>query len=468
MKRDNTGARKQEARELVITVVGAGYVGQVMAIGLANIGNQVRLADKNSEIISALRDGRSHLSEDGLLEELGRALGSGALHLGTDLIQAVGGSDIVVIAVGTPVGQDGTVHLQDIRQVVRQIAGAINPGTIVLTKSTVPVGTNAGMGEIIEGIRGVRDFHVVSCPEFLREGEAIHDFFNQKRIIIGYNGEAGDGGDRYAPIRERILGMFRYFVEKDIPLFWCKTETAELAKYASNAFLATRVSLMNQFADLAERYNADIREIGRFLALDERLGTVAAQAGPGFGGSCLPKDCRAVAGLGRAGGSPMTIIEEVLKSNKRQQLGIIDKLRRALGTRGRRFGGKNIAILGLAFKANTNDTRESPAIPVITTLLQQRATVRVYDPQGMETIKAHLDAGEVGRRAKRLVYCKDALDALSGTDALIILTEWAEFSEIPLGEIRGRMRTPIIIDMRNILKRELVEAAGIMYYGIGT
>ena len=194
MKRDNTGARKQEARELVITVVGAGYVGQVMAIGLANIGNQVRLADKNREIISALRDGRSHLSEDGLLEELGRALGSGALHLGTDLIQAVGGSDIVVIAVGTPVGQDGTVHLQDIRQVVRQIAGAINPGTIVLTKSTVPVGTNAGMGEIIEDIRGARDFHVVSCPEFLREGEAIHDFFNQKRIIIGYNGEAGDDG----------------------------------------------------------------------------------------------------------------------------------------------------------------------------------------------------------------------------------------------------------------------------------
>ncbi len=455
-----------------ITVLGTGYVGLVSSVGLADFGNSVTGVDLRKDIVETLQSGTPTIYEIGLEDYLQRNLEAGRLSFTTDGPAAIRDADIVFIAVGTPPGSDGHADLSQVEAAARSVAKNLTGYKVVVTKSTVPVGTNRRVQEIIAAESGQvpgEGFSVVSNPEFLREGKAVQDFFHPDRIVLGCEDERARG---------YMEDVYRALYLIQTPFVWCNLETAELIKYASNAFLATKITFINQMANLAEATGADIHTIARSMGMDGRISPKFLHPGPGYGGSCFPKDTKAVAATGDEYGVDMSVIKEVIRSNDEQKSLTAKKLLRLMGGSA---SEKTVAVLGLAFKAETDDVRESPAIDIVQELLLDGAHVRVFDPEAVENFKAALvGEGPFGgglnsdlrekieeAAAERLSYCRDEFRALEGADALIIVTEWNAFRNLNLERTKALMKGQVIFDARNVLDPERVRALGFSYAGVG-
>lgn len=455
-----------------ITVLGTGYVGLVSSVGLADFGNTVTGVDLRNDIVETLNSGRPTIFEIGLESYLQRNIEAGRLRFTTDGDAAIADADIVFFAVGTPPAADGRADLSQIESAARQVAANLTGYKVVVTKSTVPVGTNRRIQQIIAEASGQTPgsgFSVVSNPEFLREGKAVQDFFHPDRIVLGYEDDRA---------REYMEDVYRALYLIQTPFVWCNLETAELIKYASNAFLATKITFINQMANLAEAAGADIHTIAKSMGMDGRISPKFLHPGPGYGGSCFPKDTKAVAATGDDYGVDMSLIKEVIHANDRQKTITAGKLVRLMGGSP---NGKTVAVLGLAFKAETDDVRESPAIDIVQELLREGGTVRAFDPEGIENFRsAVIGEGPFGgglnsdlrekiaeAAAERLHYCADEFEALEGADAMIIVTEWNAFRNLDLDRARTVMNGRVIFDARNVLDPEQAREKGFTYAGVG-
>ena len=435
-----------------IAVIGTGYVGLVTSVGLADFGNQVVGVDIRAEIVETLRTGKPTIYEIGLEEYLQRNLNSGRLTFTTDAEAAIRGADIVFLAVGTPPREDGSADLSQIENAARTVARNLNGYKVVVIKSTVPVGTNARVRDIIAQESGKQsgvDFSSVSNPEFLREGKAVQDFFHPDRIVLGYED---------ARAKEYMEDVYRSLYLIQTPFVWSNLQTAELIKYASNAFLATKITFINQMANLAEAADADIHVIAKSMGMDGRISPKFLHPGPGYGGSCFPKDTKAIASTGDELGVDMSVIKAVIAANDEQKMHTARKLVRLCGS----VKGKTVAVLGLAFKAETDDVRESPALDIVSHLLDNGASVRAFDPEAMKTFAEALD-----RTGAPLYYARDEFEALNGADAAIIVTEWNAFRNLDLQRAASVMKGRVLFDARNVLDPGTVKAAGFTYAGVG-
>lgn len=434
-----------------ITVIGTGYVGLVSAVGLADFGNTVTGVDIDAHKVERLSRGEEVIYEHGLRDYLHRNLASERLKFSTDIRASVAASDIVFIAVGTPESDDGSADLSYIERAISDIAAALSGFTVIVTKSTVPVGTNRWIGEEIRKQAPQADFAVVSNPEFLREGKAVQDFFHPDRLVIGYE-EATEQGNK---ARELMEDVYRALYLIETPIVWCALETAELIKYASNAFLATKITFINQMANLAEACGADIHAVAKTMGMDGRISPKFLHPGPGYGGSCFPKDTKAVVSTGNRFGVQMSLIEEVIRANERQKELTADKLKRMLGDP----AGKQVAVLGLAFKAETDDVRDSPAITVVGMLRSWGARVQAHDPEAIENFSKLFADG--------VSFYENEFEALKDADALIVLTEWNVYRNLDLEKAREVMRGTIILDSRNALDPDEARRLGFTYKGVG-
>jgi len=430
-----------------IAVVGTGYVGLVAGACFAENGNLVRCVDKDSAKIDTLRAGRMPIYEPGLEEIVRRNSHEERLTFTTDLPGAVQASDIVFIAVGTPQGEDGSADLQHVLDVARAVGRAMNKYTVVVDKSTVPVGTAAKVRAAVAG-ETEHPFSVVSNPEFLKQGAAIEDFMKPDRVVVGT--EPGDSRAR-GMMRE----LYSPFTRTGAPILEMDTASAELCKYAANAILATRISFMNEIANVCELVNADVDQVRKAIGADRRIGTSFLFPGVGYGGSCFPKDTQALLRSAEDRGYEFKILRAVEDVNKRQKLRLVEKMEQHF----KEMKGRTIALWGLAFKPRTDDMREAPAISVIERLIAAGAKVRAYDPE----------AGPVARRLfdSRIDLCEKSYDALTGADALAIVTEWNEFREPDFDKMRKLMRSPVVFDGRNIYSPEQMRSLGFTYFSIG-
>jgi UDPglucose 6-dehydrogenase len=434
-----------------VTVIGTGYVGLVAAVGFAELGNTVIGVDADASKIGRLSRGEPTIYEPGLEELLRRNLGSGRLSFTTDMADAVRRSRVLLIAVGTPPRADGSPDLSQVDEVARAVARHRNGHKVVATKSTVPVGTGRRIRERIEAGGPRAPLDVVSNPEFLREGKAVQDFFHPDRVVIGAES---------ASARDAMRELYRPLCAGGTPFVWCNLQTAELIKYACNAFLATKISFANQLANMCEAVGADIDLLVRAVGMDPRIGGSFLQPGPGFGGSCLPKDARAMISLARRLGVDAGVVEAAVSANEGQKRRIVEKLRCRLGG----LQDMTICVLGLAFKADTDDVRDSPAISIIDGLLRHGARARVHDPRAGDSFRA---AATDAVRGQRISVCADAYDAARGADAVLICTEWDEYRSLDLGLLRSEMRGTVLLDARNILDASAAEEAGLLYEGTG-
>ncbi|NLC52990.1 MAG: UDP-glucose/GDP-mannose dehydrogenase family protein [Firmicutes bacterium] len=430
-----------------ITVIGCGYVGLVTAAGLAEAGHRVTGVDRDPLKINKLRRQEVPFYEKDLEPLLRRHLKTGRLAFTTSLGLGVANSQIIFIAVGTPSLSDGSVDLSQIEAVAAEIGPQLHSYTVIVNKSTVPVGTNRRIKTIIgQHIRRPVPFDVVSNPEFLREGNAVYDFMNPDRIVIGAN----------SPQAFKLMEeLYRPYLKKKVPLIQTNPETAELIKYASNAFLATKISFINEIAELCEAVGADLPTVAYGMGLDHRIGPEFLAAGPGYGGSCFPKDTKALIHLARTHGKQVSIVEATDAVNTCIQRKMLAKIIHTLG----QAAGKTIAVYGLAFKANTDDLRESPALPIIEGLLQAGAQVRVHDPKA-------LDAGKEVFGDK-ITYCADEYTAAQNASAVVIITEWEQYRKLDLDLLKTKMAQAIVIDLRNLLDPEQIRTHGFIYEGIG-
>jgi len=430
-----------------VAMIGTGYVGLVSGACFADFGHHVTCVDKDADKIASLARGEVPIFEPGLAELVKTNLRQGRLVFSTELPAAVRAAEAVFIAVGTPSRRgDGHADLSFVYAAAREIAAALDGFTVVITKSTVPVGTGDEVERIIRQARPEADFEVVANPEFLREGAAIRDFKLPDRIVVG----TGD-----ARARERMAELYRPLYLNASPLLYTDRRTAELIKYAANAFLAMKVTFINEIADLCEAVGADVQEVARGIGLDNRIGTKFLHAGPGFGGSCFPKDNLALVKTGQDYAAPLRLVETVVGVNDQRKRAMARKVAAALGGQLR---DKCIAVLGLTFKPNTDDMREAPSIALITALHDMGARVRAYDPAGMENARALL--GEV-------TYCEDAYACAEGADALVIVTEWEQFRALDLPRLKQTMARPVIVDLRNIYRRDEMARHGFTYVGVG-
>jgi len=430
-----------------VTIIGTGYVGLVSGACIADFGHQVTCVDKDSTKISTLNAGEIPIFEPGLGDIVRSNLKQGRLVFTTALGEAVRGADAVFIAVGTPSRRgDGHADLSHVYQVAREIAGALEGFTIVITKSTVPVGTGDEVERIIRELRHDADFAVVSNPEFLREGAAIHDFKHPDRIIIGTE-------DEHA--KKVAAEIYRPLYLNQAPILYTSRRTAELIKYAANAFLATKITFINEIADLCERVGADVQEVARGLGFDNRIGPKFLHAGPGFGGSCLPKDVRALIKTAQDHDVPMRILEAVESVNETRKRAMARKVSISFAGVLR---GKTVAVLGLTFKPNTDDVREAPSIPLITALQDMGAKVRVYDPAGMEQARQVLTD---------VTYCRGPYDCVEDADAVVIVTEWEQFRALDMERLRDLMACPVVVDLRNIYRAEDMKKHRFAYTSVG-
>lgn len=429
-----------------IAVIGTGYVGLVTAIGLADFGNRVIAVDADRRKIERLQAGVPTLYEPGIDEYLRRNTAAGRISFGTSVDEAVKASEVVFNTVGTPSGDNGEADLSQVIAVADSVGRHLDSYKVVVTKSTVPVGTNREIKKQLRRLSGNDGFDVVSNPEFVREGRAFQDFFHPDRVVIGYESENAKSvmTDVYRPL---------YLIQT--PFLWCNLETAELVKYASNAFLATKITFVNQIANLAEVVGADIHVVARAMGMDGRIGPKFLHPGPGFGGSCLPKDTRALASIGDQYGVDMSLVKETIRANERHKLKVIQKLERLAGS----LDGKVIAVLGLAFKAETDDVRESPAITVVEQLLSKDATVRAHDPKAMANFRKLFPKG--------VEFFDDEFEAARGAHALVFCTEWNAYRNIDLERIARLMKEKIILDLRNLLDVERARSEGFVYEGMG-
>jgi UDPglucose 6-dehydrogenase len=430
-----------------VAMVGTGYVGLVSGACVADFGHQVICIDKDSTKISALNAGEIPIYEPGLGELVRTNVEQGRLSFTTALSEAVAEADAVFIAVGTPSRRgDGHADLSYVYEAAREIAAALRAFTVVITKSTVPVGTGDEVERIIRELRPGDDVAVVSNPEFLREGAAIHDFKHPNRIVVGTDDERA---------KRIVAEIYRPLYLNQAPILFTGRRTAELVKYAANAFLATKITFINEVADLCERVGADVQEVARGIGLDNRIGPKFLHAGPGFGGSCFPKDVRALIKTAQDHDVPMRILEAVETVNDTRKRAVARKVSAAFAGVLR---GKTVAVLGLTFKPNTDDMREAPSIPLITALQDMGAKVRAYDPVGMEQAKQVLTD---------VTYCRGPYDCVEEADAVVIVTEWEQFRALDLGRVSDLMACPVIVDLRNVYRPEDVKKHGFAYTCVG-
>jgi UDPglucose 6-dehydrogenase len=430
-----------------IAMIGSGYVGLVSGACFADFGHQVVCVDKDPRKIDALKQGEMPIYEPGLSELVGSNARQGRLSFTTELQAPVAEADAVFIAVGTPSRRgDGHADLTYVYDAAREVARALDGFTAVITKSTVPVGTGDEVERVMRQTRADADFAVVSNPEFLREGAAIRDFKHPDRIVIGTQDERA---------KAVMAEIYRPLYLNRAPIMVTERRTAELIKYAANAFLATKITFINEIADLAEKVGANVQEVARGIGLDNRIGGKFLHAGPGFGGSCFPKDTLALIKTGQDYEAPLRIVETVVAVNDQRKRAMA---RKVLAAAGGSLRGKTVAVLGLTFKPNTDDMRDSPSIPLITALQDMGAQVRAYDPEGMQPAREVLS---------NVTYTEGAYECAKGADVLVIVTEWEQFRALDLDAIRAVMNTPAMVDLRNVYPPEEAAKHGFSYTGIG-
>ena len=431
-----------------VAMIGTGYVGLVSGACFADFGHNVTCVDKDAAKIAALQRGEMPIYEPGLDDLVAANVQAERLHFTTDLKGPVAGADAVFIAVGTPSRRgDGHADLSYVYDAAREIAATLDGFTIVVTKSTVPVGTGDEVERIIREARPDAEVAVVSNPEFLREGAAIQDFKHPDRIVVGTED---------ARASQVMSELYRPIYLNRSPILTTGRRTAELIKYAANAFLATKITFINEIADLCERVGADVQEVARGIGLDNRIGCKFLHAGPGYGGSCFPKDTLALIKTGQDHDSPLRIVETVAAVNETRKRAMARKVAAVLGSSLR---GKTVAVLGLTFKPNTDDMRDAPSIPLITALHDMGAKVRAYDPVGMEQAKKVLSD---------VTYCDGAYECAEGADALVIATEWEQFRALDLDRLKNAMTArPVMVDLRNIYLPEEIRRRGFIYESIG-
>lgn len=430
-----------------IAVIGSGYVGLVSGACLADFGHNVTCVDVDERKIAELRAGNIPIYEPGLDTLVADNAKAGRLNFTDDLKNAVSLADVVFIAVGTPSRRgDGHADLSYVHSAATEIARAVVGFTVVVTKSTVPIGTGDEVDRIIRATNPAADVVVVSNPEFLREGAAIEDFKRPDRIVVGAEDERG---------REIMSEVYRPLYLNQAPLLFTSRRTAELIKYAGNAFLAMKVTFINEIADLCERTGANVQDVARGIGLDNRIGSKFLNAGPGYGGSCFPKDTLALVKIAQGYDSPLRLVETTITVNEERKRAMGEKVIAAVGGYVR---GKTIGILGLTFKPNTDDMRDAPSIAIIQALQQAGATIRAYDPAGMEAAKTVLN---------RVIFCDCEYDVAIGAHCVVLVTEWNEFRSLNLVKLKQLMLEPKLVDLRNVYRHKDVEAAGLNYESVG-
>jgi UDPglucose 6-dehydrogenase len=432
-----------------IAMIGAGYVGLVSGACFSDFGHHVVCVDKDEARIAALNKGELPIFEPGLADLVASNVRQERLSFGSDIAAAVSAAEVVFIAVGTPSRRgDGHADMSYVHAAAREIAGALSKFTVVVTKSTVPVGTSDEVETIMMEANPDAEFAVVSNPEFLREGAAIRDFKHPDRIVIGVND---------ARAREIIAEVYRPLHLNAQPFLYTDRRTAELTKYAANSFLATKIAFINEIADLAEKVGANVQEVARGIGLDNRIGQKFLHAGPGFGGSCFPKDALALIKTGQDNEAPLRIVETVVAVNDQRKRAMARKVAAALGGNGS-VRGKTIAVLGITFKPNTDDMREAPSIPLITALQDMGAEIRAFDPVGMPQAKKVMQG---------VTFCNSAYACARGAHALVIVTEWEQFRALDLKELSSLMASSVIVDLRNIYSPDEARRHGFHYCGVG-
>jgi UDPglucose 6-dehydrogenase len=429
-------------------MIGGGYVGLVSGACFAAFGVEVRLVETDRDKLTALREGRIPIYEPGLDNLVSENVAAGRLQFGDDLEAAIDGAEAVFIAVGTPSRRgDGHADLSYVYAVAEQVARVARDYVVIVTKSTVPVGTGRRIEEIVRTLRPDLAFDVASNPEFLREGNAIGDFMRPDRVVIGAESERA---------RAVLRGLYRPLYLIETPIVFTGLETAELIKYAANAFLAMKISFINEIATLCENVGADVHDVARGIGLDGRIGPKFLHAGPGFGGSCFPKDTLALTRIAQDANAPLRLVETVVAVNDARKAGMGARIVAGCGGSVR---GKTVAVLGLTFKPDTDDMRDAPSVPVAWHLAGEGATLRVFDPAGMGQARSVMPDG--------LAWCHDALDAATGADVLVVLTEWKEFRALDPAALRGRMAGDTVFDLRNIFDPLAMQEAGFRYFSIG-
>jgi UDPglucose 6-dehydrogenase len=428
-------------------MIGTGYVGLVSGVCFSDFGHDVVCVDKMSEKIDMLKAGEVPIFEPGLDQLMEKNVEAGRLSFTTDLAEAVAEADAVFIGVGTPTRRgDGHADLTYVYAAAEEIAKAIKDYTVVVTKSTVPVGTNREVERVIKAANPDADFDVASNPEFLREGAAIEDFMRPDRVVVGTESDRS---------RDVMAALYRPLSLREAPILYTDLESAELIKYAANAFLATKITLINEIAALCEKTGGDVKAVAKGMGLDGRIGSKFLHAGPGYGGSCFPKDTKALARTGQEHASPMQIVETVIKVNDEVKRRMIDKVMELADDN---LNGKRIAVLGVTFKPNTDDMRDAPSLTIVPALVGAGAEVRVTDPQGEKEGAALLPG---------VTWCRDAYEAAAEADMILILTEWNDFRALDMPRLKQTMRGGLFADLRNIYSSAEVEGAGFEYTSIG-
>ncbi len=428
-----------------IVMIGTGYVGLVSGACLSEFGHDVICVDKDADKIAGLKQGVMPIYEPGLEEVVITNMKAGRLSFGTDLKTAMPGAEAVFIAVGTPSRRgDGHADLSYVFAVAEEIAAHLSDYTVIVTKSTVPVSTNRKVEEIVRRVRPDADFDVASNPEFLREGSAVEDFRRPDRVVVGCD------SDRARVVMHEI---YRPLYLNETPIVFTSCESSELIKYAANAFLATKITFINEMANLCEKVGGNVQDVARGMGLDGRIGNKFLHAGPGFGGSCFPKDTLALLRTAQEFGAPTRIVEAVVAVNDTRKKEMAEKIERAFGG----VAGKTVAVLGLTFKPNTDDMRDSPSLIIVPYLQKKGARIRAFDPEGAKEARKHLD----------IELCKDAYDALDGADGVAILTEWNEFRALDLTRVKSLLKRPLMVDLRNIYRPATMVAAGFDYHSVG-
>ncbi|MCU0507209.1 MAG: UDP-glucose/GDP-mannose dehydrogenase family protein [Anaerolineae bacterium] len=426
-----------------IAVIGTGYVGLVTGTCFADLGNRVTCIDIDERKIDTLREGKTPIYEPGLEEVIRRNVAADRLRFTTSYEEGLSDAEFVFIAVGTPSGVDGEADLQYVRMAAETIAQTMDHELVIINKSTVPVGTGDWVSDVIRKHQTQPvPFAVVSCPEFLREGSALADFMNPDRVVLGSLNR--DAAEKVAQLHLPLRA----------PIMITDLRTAEMIKYASNAFLATRISFINEISNICEKVGADVKEVAAGMGYDKRIGRAFLDAGVGYGGSCFPKDVKALEYMGLLHGAHPALLRAVMDINRDQRRLIVHKLREVLGT----LDGKLIGMLGLAFKPNTDDMRDAPSIEVAHMLQREGAAVRGYDPVAM---------GVATKMAPSVEMCANPYDLAEGCDALVLMTEWNEFKHLDLGRLRSIMRTPVMVDGRNVYEPRTMLEAGFLYRGVG-
>jgi len=428
-----------------IAMIGTGYVGLVSGACLSEFGHSVVCVDKEAQKVVALRAGTIPIYEPRLDEVVATNSKAGRLTFETDIANAVRGADAVFIAVGTPSRRgDGHADLTYVYAATDEIARALTGYAVIVTKSTVPVGTSREVEKIIRKLRPDLEFDMASNPEFLREGSAIDDFRRPDRVVVGCDTERA---------REIMREVYRPLYLNETPILFTSRESSELIKYAANAFLATKITFINEMADICEKVGADVQDVARGIGLDGRIGSKFLHAGPGFGGSCFPKDTLALRKTAQDLGAPTRIVEAVVAVNDARKLAMAEKIEKAFSG----VKGKTVAVLGLTFKPNTDDMRDAPSLVIVPFLQKKGATIRAFDPEG---------AAEA-RKLLHVELCRDAYEALDGADGVVILTEWNEFRALDTARMKSLLKTPLMIDLRNIYRPSQMAAAGFTYVSVG-